>query len=170
MSSPTKTQIERWRKLAQQACGIPEAKTLGELAREHLGKAVQQISDLATTCPIPEVRLKASTTLVEMAKCDQDDAFGGDPEALEQLLSVALEQRRSAALQLFANGSITKRDLDTVLAVIAGDQTAKLDLLLARNQQLEKALTDATAGEGGPQIEATANRPRGVTTSIRAVK
>lgn len=157
MAQLTKAKLEQLRKLAREAAGIPEAKTMGELAREHLAKAVEQVNDLAQRCPIPEVRLKASTALIELAKLDQDDSFTGDSEALDALMAQPLEQRRMAALQLFANGSISKRDMDVVLAVINGDQAAQINMLLAQNQRLEKALTDATAGNQGRVISGRAN-------------
>lgn len=149
----TKAQLARFDRLAREAAGTPQVKSLGELAREHAVSAVEQIKALATQCPLPEIRLKASQSLIELCKVDQDDSFQGDPEALEALLAEPLERRRASALQLFANGSITRKDLDTVLAVIAGDQTAQLNLLLARNQQLEKALTD----QSGKLIEGKVN-------------
>lgn len=149
----TKAQLAKFDRLAREAAGTPQVKSLGELAREHAVSAVEQIKALATQCPLPEVRLKASQSLIELCKVDQDDSFQGDPEAIEALLLLPLERRRAAAFQLFANGSITRRDLDTALLVISGDQTAQLDAAIARNQQLEKALAD----QSGKLIEGKVN-------------
>ncbi|MER8672958.1 hypothetical protein [Mesorhizobium sp. M0037] len=160
--SPTRAQIERWRKLARTAAGIPEEKTLGELAREHLKKAVTQLAELSNECPLPDIRLKASTALVELARLDADDAFQGDPEAVEALLEQPVEGRRAAALQLFANGSITKKDLDVVLGVINGDQAAQINLLLTQNQRLEKALTD----QAGKIIDGRVSGPKRELTGL----
>ncbi|MFH1795132.1 MAG: hypothetical protein ABIK36_16240 [Pseudomonadota bacterium] len=144
MANYTKAQLRRFDKLAREAAGMPEVKSLGDLAREHQVAIVEQIKSLATQCPLPEVRLAASKTMIELAKVDPNEEFGGDPEALQGLLDAPNEQKRVVALKLFANGDLTKRDLDVVLKVLDSDQTAQLATLLAQNQKLEKALIDAS--------------------------
>ena len=158
----TRAQLRSFDKLARAAAGMPEVQTLAQLAGQHAEAAIQQIKDLATTCPIPEVRLKASQSLLELVKSGEGDEFGGNPVALEAMLRLPPEQRRAATLQLFANGEITKRDLDAIVGMLNGDQKAQLELLLATNQQLEKRLAEQAANK---TIEGTA-RGNGTSMSV----
>ncbi|AZO15082.1 hypothetical protein EJ069_10285 [Mesorhizobium sp. M2A.F.Ca.ET.043.05.1.1] len=169
MAQYTKSQLAKFDRLAREAAGLPQVKTLGDLAREHAETAVRQIKDLATQCTDAAVRLKASQTLVELCQVDSDDSFGGDPEALEALLDQPIEKRRGAALQLFANGSITKRDLDVVLSVITGDQTAQINLLLAQNARLEKALLDITPNSADGTAPRGPGRPRKDVSALQVI-
>lgn len=150
-------QLRKFAKLAREAAGLPEVKSMSDMAKEHQQAAIDQINALAIGCPIPEVRLKASQAIIELAKANPEDAgFDGDPDAVQTLIDAPREDQRKVALKLYVGGFLNKRDLDVVLKVIDADQTAQLQTLLAANQSLEKALIQATA----PTIDGKANKPK----------
>lgn len=142
----TVKEAETLTRLAAKASGKVMRLTIAEMAEAFAGEAIDQLQKLTKGAPQPEVRLKASTALLEIAakaEADRSDYFQGSPEALHALSLVPIEQQRSAALQMFANGEISRRDLDTVLKVIDSDNKAKIEALLAHNAQLTEQLIDA---------------------------
>lgn len=122
--------------------------------------AKNSLVTLARSCADPKVRMDAAKYITSAIKEDQEQFFDGSPDALIQLSTMPKSQQTQAAMQMFANEQISRRDLTTTLDAIKADQSEVIELLRAQNHALEKAIeerraVDATGGaSSGALLEA----------------
>ena len=159
MSTLTPKEVQTFARLAGKVAGKPMQLSIAQMAEQYVGAAVGMLATLAKGCPVPDIRYKAATALIDIARgaeTERADYFAGNVEALEQSANLPHGRQREAALQLFAQGQIGRKDLDTVLKIIKADNRAKIDALLAHNERLTKQIVDQQA-VGSRQIDAAPN-------------